>query len=552
MDATRVDAGPRAYAGMGEVALATSVVAGLRGMGPTITNPNGVPRPVAIGGSAAAGLMAGLVGEAVARGVDAATPLDRTQSHLAVAATGAAAALIGWRMHGDMPKLVGSIGRVLAVTGTAGAVLDQAHARFDQDGDGHILPEIPTAAKVGIGAAVVVGAAAKFGPKVATMLKNKNLLAGSAAQADKAGAALGEIIPRSKLTIGPQIFLGARIEEGLGAQAIRTVVPHKLDAPELRAAMDLPATGDLTFEQLSKIGISQLEHQGAFALDEAGRPMVDVILEGAPTGTGGLNIAPVMMSEQLARTATIDAQYGARPSVQSLNKVDEALDAFLASSRAMRDRVAAMPEGSRPPRYGIATSLGGLPFDQLIAREGPGIVDELGLEKIITMGAPVRLSKLDPSTLPEGFHIRATFDEFAKLSDEAVAKARFIELRHPDDPVPLVSIDMLWRRPDWMPRERTWVPGVSFIEHATDVTTSISRGTGPTVGASGHEYRNVQSNLAFARALGLKSVDGSAIPAATLEAAATHAQDTAVSEAKRIRDVLFGKVPPTAPSVPGA
>jgi hypothetical protein len=436
------------------------------------------------------------------------------------------------------------------VTGGIGAALDAAHGQFDQDGDGHILPALPTAAKWGIGAAVAVGVGAKFGPKAITALRNKDLLAGSATQMDEVGRALDELIPRSKLTTGPQVFLGSRINEGHGAQAIRTVVPHKLDAPELRAAMGLPETGDLSFEQLSRIGIRSLEQQGAFALDDAGRPMVDVILEGSPTGMGGLNVAPVMMSEQLLRTATIDAQYGARPSVQSLNKVDEALDAFIATSKAMKERVARMPEGARPPRYGIATSLGGLQFDQLIAREGPGVIDELGLEKIVTLGAPVNLSKLDPSKLPEGFHIRATFDEFAKLGQEQIDKARFIEIKHADDPVPLTQIDMIWRRPEWMAANREWVPGVSFIQHATDVTTAIARGTGAKVGVGGHEYRSIESNVAFMRALGLKAADGTPFSAETLEAAGRSAQDTAVSEAKRIHDILAGRVKPTAPTAP--
>lgn len=542
--------GSRSYAGLGEVALLTGAAAAVRGMGPTITNPNASPRPTAIGGSAAAGLVAGLAGEGIARGLDAATPLDRFQSHLVLGVGGAAAALVGWRAPSDAAKIMGSTGRVLAFVGGGGAALDAAHAHFDQDGDGHMLPQIPTAVQLGIGGALVAGAGIKFGPKAAAMLANKDKLAGSATQMDAIGAQLGELIPRSKLTSGPQIFLGARIEHGHGKTAIRTVAPHVLDAPELRASLSLPATGALDPDQLASIGVRSLEQQGAFRLDDAGKPLVDVILEGSPTGMGGLNIAPVMMAEQLGRTATIGAQYGASPSVQSLGKVDEALDAFVATSRAMKDRVSQLPEGARPPRYGIATSLGGLPFDELIAREGPGIIDDLGLEKLVTLGAPVRLSKLDPSTLPDGFHIRATFDEFAKLSDEQVATARLIELRHADDPVPLTSFDLLYRRPDWMPSNRTWTPGVSFVQHATDVTTSIARGTGPTVGTGGHEYRAVTSNLAFARAMGLRAHDGTAFSSATLEQAATRAQDTAVSEAKRIRDVLMGTTPPAPPTTP--
>lgn len=534
--------GQRAYAGMGEVALVTAGIAGARALGPTITNPAAQLNKVVTGQAAVAGVLAGLAGEGVARGLDAATPLDRMQSHLVLGVAGTAAMLIGHRLDSHTAKLIGSTGRVLAVTGTVGAALDVAHAKLDTDADGHFLPKVPWQAELAIGGAVVGGLGIKFGPRVATMLKNSKQLAGSTAQIDAAGAALNELIPRSKLTQGPQIFLGSRIEHGHGAKAIRTVVPHKLDAPDLRASLGLPATGELTNDQLASIGIRSLEQQGAFALDDAGKPMVDVILEGSPTGMGGLNISPVMMSEQLARTATIDAQYGARPSVQSLHKVGDAIDQFVAVSRATRDRVAQMPEDARPPRYGIATSLGGLQFDELIKREGHGIIDELGLEKIVTLGAPTKLSSLDIAALPPGFHIRATFDEFAKLSDEAVAQAKFIELKHADDPVPLMAFDLLWRRPDWMPADRVWAPGVSFVQHASDVTTSISRGTGPKVTHGGHEYREVRSNVAFARALGLKGPNGAAFTDEALELAGTRAQDTAVTEAKRIRDALMGTI----------
>ncbi|MCW2927725.1 MAG: putative rane protein [Thermoleophilia bacterium] len=539
---------PRAHAGLGEVALATGAVAAARSIGPTITNPAAKANKVLAGQSAVAGLAAGVAGELVARGVDAATPLDRTQSHLALGVAGAAAMLIGHRLDSNTAKLIGSTGRVLAVTGTIGAALDVSHAKLDEDGDGHFFPEVPWQAELAIGGVVAGGLALKFGPRLAKILKNSKQLGGTATQMDAAGAKLGELIPRSKLTTGPQIFLGSRIQHGHGASAIRTVVPHKLDAPELRTALGLSATGALTSDELASIGIRSLEQQGAFALDDAGKPMVDMILEGSPTGMGGLNIAPVMMSEQLVRTATIDAQYGAKPSVQSLGKVDEAIDQFLAVSKATRDRVALMPEGARPPRVGIATSLGGLQFDDLIAREGHGIIDELGLRKIVTLGAPNRLSKLDAATLPAGFHIRATFDEFAKLPEDQVAKAKFIELFHPDDPVPLISKDLIWRKPEWMPKDRTWVPGVSFLQHATDVTTSISRGTGPKVTHGGHEYREALANVAFARAVGIKPAAGGAFSEATLQQAAVRAQDTAVSEAKRLRDALLGTSDLTKPA----
>jgi hypothetical protein len=99
-----------------------------------------------------------------------------------------------------------------------------------------------------------------------------------------------------------------------------------------------------------------------------------------------------------------------------------------------------------------------------------------------------------------------------------------------------------------MPASRTWAPGISFVQHASDVTTSISRGTGPKVTHGGHEYREVVSNVAFARALGLRAEDGTKFTDEALELAGTRAQDTAVSEAKRIRDALLGKIDLTQPT----
>lgn len=547
-----VDDRKRAYAGLGEVALGTAAFAATRSLGPTMMNEAGkFNRALAIQ-SGAAGLAVGLIGEGVARGLDAATPLDRLQSHLALGAAGLGVMLIGRHFDHNTVKLVGSTGRILAITGTVGAALDVAHERFDKDGDGHFFPKVPWQAELAIGGVLVGGAALKFGPKIATIVRNSKQLAGSAAEMDAAGAQLNELIPRSKLTTGPQIFLGSRIQHGHGASAIRTVVPHKLDAPELRTSLGLPASGNLAHEQLASIGPRSLEQQGAFALDDAGRPMVDVILEGSPTGMGGLNTAPVMMSEQLLRTATIDAQYGAKPSVQSLHKVGDAIDQFVAVSRATRDRVAKMPEGARPPRFGIATSLGGLQFDELIKRHGHGIIDELGLEKIITLGAPSKLSKLDPSTLPDGFHFRGSFEEFAELSDDQVKRVRFIEISHADDPVPLTSFQMLYRRPDWISRDRTWGVGVSFLQHMSDVTKSISQGTGPVVTNGGHEYRQVKALEAFMRALSVTDANGAPFSPDALRSAAVRAQDTAVSEAKRLREALLGRTDLRKPATPPA
>ncbi|MCW2923365.1 MAG: hypothetical protein JWM98_769, partial [Thermoleophilia bacterium] len=112
---------------------------------------------------------------------------------------------------------------------------------------------------------------------------------------------------------------------------------------------------------------------------------------------------------------------------------------------------------------------------------------------------------------------------------------RFIELRNGDDPVPMLKLSMLWKRPEWFPGTRPFTPVESFAQHGVDITTAITRGTGATIGTDGHEYRSVISNQAFARAVGLGRFGDEAV-----HTAATRAQDTALSEAKRVREMLTG------------
>jgi hypothetical protein len=531
----------RAHAGMGEVALATAGVGVARSLGATSVERTMAGRIEVGGVSAGMGAAAGLIGEGAARGLDAATGLDRFQSHAVLGGAGLATALIGRHVGGEGGAIASSIGAVLAVTGGAGAGLDVAHDKLDQDGDGHFFPAIPTSVKIGAGVVIAGGLGLKYGKQAITAARNAKLLAGSAEEVDKAGSALHELVPRSDLTTGPQVFLGGRLPGKAGLDDFRVVMPYKLDDVALRTSLGLPAKGELSKDELAKLAISSMEQQGAYDVDAAGKAVVDMHFMGSPTGMGGLNIAPVMMAEDLMRTATADAQYGAKPSVQSLGKVDEAIDSFIAMAEAHKAKLATLPASAQAPTVGIATSLGGLQFDRLIEREGPGVLDRLGLQKIITLGSPVNLSKLDPATLPEGFHFRGTFDDFAKLTDAQVAKLRFIEMKNPDDPVPLMALNMIWKRPSWFPANRSFTPGVSFAQHAVDITTAIQRGTGATVGTGGHEYRSIISNAAFARALG--------VPGVTQEhmlAAAREAQDASVAEAKRARDVLFG-VKPTTP-----
>ena len=68
------------------------------------------------------------------------------------------------------------------------------------------------------------------------------------------------------------------------------------------------------------------------------------------------------------------------------------------------------------------------------------------------------------------------------------ATARFVFLERRTDPVVLFSgLDLIWRRPDWLPPGR-WTPGVTFVQLAFDLV-SATNWTATVPQALAHDYR---------------------------------------------------------------
>lgn len=515
----------RAFAGWGEVALATGAVAVARSTGPTITHAGGL-RPLLAGQALAVGALAGLAGEGVARGLDAATGLDRMQSHLAVAAVGVAGAIVGRRATGLAGATTASMGAALAVTGGAGAVLDAAHGRFDRDGDGRFGPDLPNGLLAAGAGALGVAAAARYGKTALTALRNAKHVAAGGPAADEAGRALGELVPRSKLSIAGRMFLEGTTP-GLPSRPVRTYMPFRLD--------------DMTLQQRAALAVESMVQQGAFDKSR--------ITFASPTGTGGINPGPIAMDEILSGgdTAWVVAQYGKKPSVQSLHKTPQAREAFMELIRqAAAKRAELFPAGGGPDFYASATSLGSLNLHSAIARHGdelfgPGI----DLKRVLLLGAPEALSELRPGVLPEGMLGRfRTPGEVAAVTGDAAERMRVVDFAHLDDPVRTVSLRGLVDRSAIPGTDgvvgsaagnRRFTPAISFLEHANDVTTSISRGTGDTVSNVGHDYRQDMAE-AVALAFGHRGAGAEAI-----EAASRRSQQLAVENVQRIKRILAGQ-----------
>jgi hypothetical protein len=516
---------PPTHAGWGEVAAATGAVAAARALGPTMMQRTLVGRIPTATVAGMLGMAAGVAGEATARVVDAATPLDRMQAHLIVGSSGLATAVLGRRFSGTGAAAAASIGAVLAVTGGLGAALDAAHGRFDTDGDGRFGPDLPNGVIVaGVGAVAVV-AGARFGRTAVTAMKNAPRITQTGPAADAAGQALGELIPRSKLTMAGRLFLEGTTE-GLPKRPVRTYMPFELDG--------------MTLQQRVALTVDSMVQQGAF---ERSR-----IVIASPTGTGGINPGPVIMDEVLSGgdTAWVVAQYGRKPSVQSLHRTPAAVEAFMELTRQVAAKSRQLhPNGDGPRLYAAATSLGSRNLHEAIVQHGDELFGpRVGLRRVLLLGAPEQLTSFHPRLFPDGMVGRFRDPAaIAAVSDDAARSMRVVEFAHWDDPVRLAHPRMAIERPAFLTpqgaipgvrHDRPFTPGVTMVQHAFDTTTSISRGTGDRITRVGHDYRgDMQQAVALAfdhRGAGVDAI----------ESAGRFAQDKALADIQRIRRILAG------------
>ena len=127
--------------------------------------------------------------------------------------------------------------------------------------------------------------------------------------------------------------------------------------------------------------LDELERTGAFERSW--------LLVASPTGTGYVNYAAVTAFELLARgdCATVAMQYAARPSVLSLDRVDEGRRQTRLLLDALHERLAALPEAAGPSSCSSARAWV-LDEPGPVRRPGhPGLVDA-GIDHAIWIGTP--------------------------------------------------------------------------------------------------------------------------------------------------------------------
>jgi uncharacterized membrane protein len=254
-----------------------------------------------------------------------------------------------------------------------------------------------------------------------------------------------------------------------------------------------------TEEERVELALKELDRTGAFD-----REWLMVV---SPTGTGYVNYAAVSCLEFLARgdCATVAMQYAARPSVLSLDRVDEGRAHVALLLEGIRQRLAARPDGPRPKIVLFGESLGAWTSQDPFVDKGAAGLVEMGVDRAIWIGTP-HFSKwknqvLDPDAPVEDHRLVAVCSNIADwdaLDAQTRDAVRFVMITHYDDGVALFGPEIALQAPSWLgpaetrpphvPKGMRWIPTTTFFQVLVDMKNSATVVPG-VFAAKGHDYR---------------------------------------------------------------
>ena len=246
-------------------------------------------------------------------------------------------------------------------------------------------------------------------------------------------------------------------------------------------------------EERARIAVDELERLGAF---ERGR-----ILVCSATLRGYVNPIPIAAEEHFSRgnVASVVVQYHDRRTLLMPAKVPIAARTHRALLEELRRR---LPREGGPEVCVYGESLGAWASQNVFRGGGVQALDEAGVSRALWIGTPYfsRLPRLlAKGELPTDDRIGTirTKELLAGAGDPAW---RFVFLERRTDPVVLFSgLELIWRRPDWLPPGR-WTPGVTFVQLAFDLVAATNW-TSSVPQALAHDYR-LEGPLAVDLALG--------------------------------------------------
>lgn len=302
------------------------------------------------------------------------------------------------------------------------------------------------------------------------------------------------------VTAGPTSLIAF---DDIGKEGRRFVL-MALSAPEITDVMGEPAVEPIravagydsaaTPEARADLALSELDALGAYERS--------LIVVAAPTGVGYVNYSFAEALEYLTRgdCAIVVPQYALVPSALALNQTRAGVRMQTLILAGIRDRIAALPEQSRPRLLQFGESLGAqVALD--VAADGTAAFRELGLDGGLYMGTPFR-TKLwdrwfeDPAEIdPDALLGRVSqADEIPDLAPSV----QHVQVIHHDDPINKFSYDAVIRTPWWMgdpatrppkvPKEIRFRPITTFILNLIDLKNGMNSKPGEFV-RIGHDYR---------------------------------------------------------------
>ncbi|MCL3862353.1 alpha/beta-hydrolase family protein [Actinotalea sp. K2] len=225
----------------------------------------------------------------------------------------------------------------------------------------------------------------------------------------------------------------------------------------------------------------------------------------SPTGTGYLNYSACAAWEYLTLgdCASLTLQYSLRPSILSLDRVDDGREQNSAMWSAVAELVAARPAGRRPRVVLFGESLGAHTSQDPFLHTGTRGLRLHHVERALWLGTPYASGWAHEVRDPTRGDVRpgevlrvSDVDALERLEPERAAAARYVLLSHDDDGITLFSPELLVRSPSWLEEHRTaavpaqtgWQTPITFLQAAVDTKNAGYAAPG-TFAAGGHDYR---------------------------------------------------------------
>jgi len=248
----------------------------------------------------------------------------------------------------------------------------------------------------------------------------------------------------------------------------------------------------------TEMAMAELERTGAF--DRSNLLLI------SPTGTGWVDQTMIESAEFLAKgdIATCVIQYGRFPSFLSVQKVALGRHQFRALLWSVRQRLAERPPERRPKVFVFGESLGAWASSDVVMYQGIEGFDHYGIDKALWVGLP-GLAKWSrngmaagsSNLVPDGsVGVFDHPDQIEALTAEERHRLRAAVLSHDNDPIAVMSPDVVVREPEWLgedrgrgvPDDMDFTPISTFLQVAIDAMNAMVTVPGH-FGSFGHDYR---------------------------------------------------------------